>query len=284
MTTRPRVLTIAGSDPSGGAGLQADLKTFQATGTYGMAAVTAVTVQDTTGVHAVHQVPADVVAAQIAALAADCPPHAVKTGMLGDDGAVRAVAAALEALVAPIVVDPVIVATSGDRLLSHVAEDSLRDLLCSRAALVTPNAAEAHVLTGRRVHDVRSAFEAGRALLELGAGAALVTGGDVEGRRVRDVLIERRADGGDVGHVFDGPRIGAGRTHGTGCTLSAAAAAGLAHGDSPLDACAFAIGIVRAALAVDPGVGRGARPLDHAALGAARTAVARAHSRPYSPA
>jgi hydroxymethylpyrimidine/phosphomethylpyrimidine kinase len=254
----PVVLTIAGSDPSGGAGLQADLKTFAAFGVYGASVVTALTAQDTTGVRAVAGVPADFVAAQLDAVLDDLPVAAAKTGMLFAAHVIGTVAAHLAARpVAALVVDPVMVATSGDRLLAGDAVDALRDRLLPLARVVTPNLAEAAVLVGRRVETLDDMHAAARALVGLGARAALVKGGHLRGDAV-DVLC----DGAAVTELR-APRVPIAATHGSGCTLSAAIAAGLARGLPLADAVARAKRWVSAALARATPVGRGAVPLDH---------------------
>ena len=260
----PRVLTIAGSDPSGGAGIQADLKTIHALGCYGMAVVTALTAQNTVGVTGVHPVPAPFVAQQVDTLLADCPPAASKTGML--------FSAELVAVVAPrgaggrlgaLVVDPVMVATSGDRLLEPAAEDALRGSLVPVATVVTPNRAEAEVLTGRTISGVDEAVAAARTLVAMGAGAALVKGGhDDDPARATDVLVTRD---GEVA-TWTRPRIAL-EAHGTGCTLSAAVACGLAAGLPLSEACRRAGDFVHLGLAGSFAVGRGARPVNHLAAG-----------------
>ncbi|HEY2703041.1 MAG TPA: bifunctional hydroxymethylpyrimidine kinase/phosphomethylpyrimidine kinase [Candidatus Dormibacteraeota bacterium] len=257
----PVACTVAGSDPSAGAGLQADLKTFAACGVYGASVVTAVTAQNTTGVGAVHLIPADVVAAQIDAVAADLAPAAWKTGMLGDAALVAAVAAGLRLHRAVnLVVDPVMRSTSGRALLSEPGVDALRTLLLPLATVVTPNRAEAAALTGRRVGTVAEAREAGWALCALGPRVAVVTGGDLPGARVVDVVCEV-ATGRCL--ELEHPRVPGRGTHGTGCTLSAAVAAFLARGTAPLDAVASARAYVRTALLRAPGLGAGHGPLGH---------------------
>ncbi len=261
--TPPRVLTIAGSDPSGGAGLQADVKTFQALGCYGMAVVTALTAQDTTGVHAVHLPGGAFVRAQLDAVLGDCPPAAVKTGMLPTADVVRTVADALRELAAVrLVVDPVLVATSGDSLADENVVGALREFLVPMADIVTPNAYEARALTGVRVTDPASGRVAASALVELGARAAVVTGGDVRGDTVYDVLVTRDPSGMTERVA---PRIGAGPTHGTGCTFAAALVARLAHGASVRDAFIAAHAFVRTGLESAFAVGRGAVPVNHLA-------------------
>jgi hydroxymethylpyrimidine kinase/phosphomethylpyrimidine kinase len=217
-------LTIAGSDSGGGAGIQADLKTFQRLGVFGTSVVTAVTAQNTREVRAVHLIPVDMVRAQFEALAADLPAHACKTGMLASTELVRVVAGLLDPAI-PYVCDPVMVATSGARLLDRDAELVLARELVSRAAVVTPNLDEATILAGFPVHDPATMERAGRALLDAGAGAALVKGGHLAGDEIVDVLVTR-----DGARHFAHVRIPAASTHGTGCTLSAAITAGLARG------------------------------------------------------
>lgn len=259
-----RVLTVAGSDPSGGAGVQADMKTFAAFGCFGMAVISALTAQDTTGVRGVHAPPAAFVGSCLDALLDDCPPAAVKTGMLFDGDVIDRVAVALRSGAAgPLVVDPVMVATSGDALLRPDAERAIRERLLPIAALVTPNAHEAARLTGIDVISEGDAIRAGEALLELGAAAALVKGGHVPGDVVTDVLVCR--DGPRV-TAFRRPRILGVSSHGCGCTLSAAVAAGLARGDGLRAAVSRAGDFVHAAIAASRPTGRGATPLDHLVL------------------
>jgi hydroxymethylpyrimidine/phosphomethylpyrimidine kinase len=255
----PIALTIAGSDSGGGAGIQADLKTFHAFGVFGTSAVTAVTVQNTLGVSGVHPVPVEVVQAQIAAVAADLPPAALKTGMLATAELVRAVAASIrEHRLAKLVVDPVMVATSGDRLLAAHAERAMVGELLPLAALVTPNLPEAALLTGEPVEDEPGMRRAARALVELGAAAALVKGGHLGGRELVDVLYDGRE-----WRAWRRPRLDTRHTHGTGCTLSAAVAAGLAHGRPLAQAVADALDYVARAIAAAPGLGCGHGPLNH---------------------
>jgi hydroxymethylpyrimidine/phosphomethylpyrimidine kinase len=252
-------LTVAGSDSGGGAGIQADLKTFHQFGVFGTSVIVALTAQNTLGVDAVETVPEAMVAAQLAALAADLPPAALKTGMLADPSLVRLVAKTIrEHGWRPLVVDPVMVSTSGHRLLSPEAEDVVRESLLPLAALVTPNLDEAAILTGRAVHDERSMEEAGRSLLSFGAGAALVKGGHLAGEEIIDLLITPEGT-----RLFRRPRIVTTSTHGTGCTLSAAITAGLALGRVLEAAVADGLDYVHRAIAAAPGLGGGHGPLDH---------------------
>ena len=266
MQQRPRpsgrvkiALTIAGSDSGGGAGIQADLKTFHQFGVFGTSVVVAVTAQNTLGVRAVEAVSPALVAAQLAALAEDLPPAALKTGMLAEAGLVRLVADAIRANAwRPLVVDPVMVATSGHRLLTPEGESAIREALLPLAALVTPNLEEAAILTGRPVADVGAMERAGAALVSLGAAAALVKGGHLPGDALTDVLVTRAGV-----RRFACARIPSRATHGTGCTLSAAITAGLALGRSLEQTVADGLDFVHRAIAEAPGLGSGPGPLNH---------------------
>jgi hydroxymethylpyrimidine/phosphomethylpyrimidine kinase len=252
-------LTIAGSDSGGGAGIQADLKTFQQFGVYGTSVIVAITAQNTVAVRAVHAVPAGIVSAQLDAVAEDLPPAAVKTGMLADAPLVRQVALAISSYGwRDYVLDPVMVATSGDPLLEPDAIALVRSELVPLAAVVTPNLDEAEMLTGLEVRDAGQMARAGRALLDLGASAALVKGGHLDGAELTDLLVTR----GGV-RAFTHPRLETRSTHGTGCTLSAAITAGLALGH-PLElSVEHALDFVHRAMAAAPGLGRGHGPLHH---------------------
>jgi hydroxymethylpyrimidine kinase/phosphomethylpyrimidine kinase len=258
--TLPVALSIAGSDSGGGAGIQADLKTFHAFGVFGTTAVTAITVQDTGGVHGVHAVPVDIVRRQIEVVARDLAPAAFKSGMLATAELVAAVAEAIRELgLTRYVLDPVMVATSGDRLLDRDAESAVTELLVPLAALVTPNLDEARLLTGLRIEDESEMRTAGERLVELGAAAALVKGGHLSGREVVDVLVDAAGS-----QSWRRPRIDTTSTHGTGCTVSAAIAAGLAHGVPLRAAVADALDFVHRAMLSAPGLGRGGHgPLNH---------------------
>lgn len=232
----PIALTIAGSDSSGGAGIQADLKTFSALRVYGASVLTAVTAQNTTGVQAVHVLPGDVVAAQLRSVFADLAVAAVKIGMLGTGEAVRAVTEGLTDYQGPVVLDPVMVATSGDALMVADAEEALKGELLPRATLLTPNLHEAARLLDTELAEDEDAIAAqARHLVALGARAVLVKGGHGTGEEAVDLLC-------DGLHVerFAAPRIATAHTHGTGCVLSSAIAAHLAHGRSLHDAVARA--------------------------------------------
>lgn len=252
-------LTIAGSDSGGGAGIQADLKTFQQFGVFGTSVIVAITAQNTRGVRAVEAVSESMVSAQLIALAEDLPPAALKTGMLAEAGLVRRVARAIrENEWSPLVVDPVMVSTSGDRLLSTEAEEVVREDLLPLAALVTPNLDEAAILTGRVVHDIPTMERAGASLLRFGAGAALIKGGHLSGDIVTDVLVTSSG-----ARRFERPRIDTKSLHGTGCTLSAAITAGLALGRPLETAVADGLEFVHRAIAAAPGLGGGHGPLNH---------------------
>jgi hydroxymethylpyrimidine/phosphomethylpyrimidine kinase len=222
----PRALTIAGSDSGGGAGIQADLKTFTVLRVYGMSAITALTAQNTCGVHAIHQVPAELVRAQIEAVVSDIGTDAVKTGMLANGEIIAAVVSAVrEQRLAPLVVDPVMVAQSGASLLAESAMAALRDDLLPLATLVTPNVPEAEALTGLRIATIDDMRRAARALIDAGVRACLLKGGHLAGEEAVDVF-----DDGHDQTVLRAPRQPGRHTHGTGCQLSAAITAYLALG------------------------------------------------------
>jgi len=257
-------LTIAGSDSGGGAGIQADLKTFHQFGVFGTSVITAVTAQNTVGVRAWEPQRAGLVTQQIDALATDLPPDAVKSGMLGTGEVVEAAAAGIARYSFPhYVLDPVMVATSGDRLLERAVEVLIARELIPLAELVTPNLDEARILVQEDVRTPDDMERAGRALIRLGARAALVKGGHLTGDEVVDVLV---SDGGAAVRRFTHPRIDTTSTHGTGCTLSAGITAGLALGRPLERAVADALDFVHRAIAAAPGLGRGAGghgPLNH---------------------
>jgi hydroxymethylpyrimidine/phosphomethylpyrimidine kinase len=260
MTDRiPVALTIAGSDSGGGAGIQADLKSFHAFGVFGASALTAVTVQNTRGVSGVHPIPVDIVRAQIRAVAEDLHPAACKSGMLATAELVRAVAESIREHRLPhFVLDPVMVASSGDRLLDEDAERTVADELVPLAALVTPNLDEAAILVGAPVDDVDGMRRAASALVEMGARAALLKGGHLRSSELVDVLFD-----GEDWHEWRRPKLETRNTHGTGCTLSAAIAAGLAHGRPLTRAVEDALGYVSRAMQAAPGLGGGHGPLNH---------------------
>ncbi|NGO64820.1 bifunctional hydroxymethylpyrimidine kinase/phosphomethylpyrimidine kinase [Rhizobium daejeonense] len=258
----PNVLSIAGSDPSGGAGIQADLKTFSALGVYGMAALTALTAQNTTGVSGVHAVPAEFVADQIRMVFADVRVDAVKIGMIANAGIARAVAGVLEDHPdVPVVLDPVMIAKGGTALLDASAVTALTECLLPLATLLTPNLPEAAALLGvEEALDRATMAEQGAALVALGPAAVLVKGGHLEGPESPDVLVAKEGT-----HWFEAPRFLTKNTHGTGCSLSSAVAAGLAKGLPPTDAIAAAKSWLAGAVAAsgDLSVGSGHGPVHH---------------------
>lgn len=257
----PNILSIAGTDPSGGAGIQADLKTFSALGAYGMTVVTALVAQTTTGVHTVHAVPSEFVTDQLDTLLTDVPADAVKIGMLGDAGVIRAVASALDRYAPPhVVLDPVMVAKSGDRLLAADAVTALRDQMLPRTGLITPNLPEAADLLdepeARTEDEMR---DQARRLRGLGAPRVLLKGGHLDGADCVDLLVT--AEGV---HRLHAPRVDTRNTHGTGCTLSSAIAALRPQHDWPdavRGAKEYLTGALRAADRLRVGHGRG--PVHH---------------------
>jgi hydroxymethylpyrimidine/phosphomethylpyrimidine kinase len=260
--TIPIALTIAGSDSSGGAGIQADLKTFAALGVYGASVITALTAQNTRGVSGIHQVPAEFVTAQIDAVFGDLDVKAVKIGMVAQPATIDAIAAGL-ARWSPrhVVLDPVMVATSGDRLLGSDALEALRTKLIPRAALITPNLPEAAALLGEPIAASETAIESqGKRLLSLGCPAVLIKGGHGQGAESTDYLID-----GDGVTALAAPRIATQNTHGTGCSLSSAIAAGLAKGEDMATAVRQAKTWISAAIAAADrlGVGHGHGPVHH---------------------
>lgn len=255
----PIALTIAGSDSGGGAGIQADLKTFHQFGVHGTSVIVAITAQNTVGVRAVHLVPAEIISAQIAALGDDLPPAAVKTGMLATADTIRLVAREIrDRDWRRYVLDPVMVATSGARLLAAEAESALQKDLLPLAALVTPNLDEAEVLTGGAVRDPAGMEAAGNRLLEMGARAALIKGGHLSGGDIVDLLIVP-----GMIRRFTHSRINTSSTHGTGCTLSAAITAGLALGQSLERAVEAGLGYVHRAIETATRIGAGHGPINH---------------------
>jgi hydroxymethylpyrimidine/phosphomethylpyrimidine kinase len=256
-----RVLVIAGSDSGGGAGIQADIKTITALGGYAATAITAVTVQNTTGVSEVHRVPDQVVAAQIRAVLSDIGADVIKIGMLNDHKMIDVVATVLEidAPNIPVVLDPVMIAKGGHALLESQAVEHLRQRLISKAFVLTPNVPEAEAITGLSITDIESMEVAAHRLVELGASTVLLKGGHMSGDDVSDVLIN--ADG-DAEH-FTAPRIDTPHTHGTGCTLASGVAVGLAQQQTVRDAVIRARAYVRKAIETAPGFGAGHGPLNH---------------------
>jgi hydroxymethylpyrimidine/phosphomethylpyrimidine kinase len=253
----PIALTIAGSDPSGGAGLQADLKTFHRFGVYGEAVVTLLTVQNTTRVSRVVVMDPVLVKEQIEAVLEDIPPGAAKTGALGSAKVVEAVAEAAAGFRFPLVVDPVMVSKHGLPLLPQAAMRAVRERLLPRAALITPNVPEAEALTGIEIRDLEAVRDAAGRIVEMGARAVLIKGGHLEGEAT-DVLFD-----GAEWREFPAPRIDTPHTHGTGCTYSAAIAAGLAGGLDLAEAVARAKRFIEEAIRTNPGLGRGCGPVNH---------------------
>jgi len=255
------MLTLAGSDPSGGAGIQADLKTASAFGVYGASVITALTVQNTTGVSGIHTPPLDFLRAQFESVLSDLDVRAIKIGMLGSAALVETVDELLERWPGPaVVLDPVMIATSGDRLVPEDAEQAIGDLLVPRSTVVTPNVPEAEALTGLGVADVPNMTAAGHALRERGAAAGLVKGGHLTGAEAIDVLVD-----GEGVLTLAAPRVETPNTHGTGCTLSSAIAAGLTRGvplrQAVADAKEFLGRALTSGRTQQLGAGRG--PVDH---------------------
>lgn len=253
----PIALTIAGSDPSGGAGIQADLKTFHQFGVYGEAVITLITVQNTVGVKRVECLAADLVAAQIEAVLEDVPPAAAKTGALGNCAIVETVAALARRHRLPLVVDPVMISKHGAPLVAADAREALIRELIPAARLITPNLAEAESLAGVSIRGPGDMREAALRLHELGAPAVLIKGGHLPGDAL-DLLL----DGGDW-REFPAPRIDTCHTHGTGCTYSAAITAGLALGLPLAEAVGRAKAYITEAIRTNPGLGAGSGPVNH---------------------
>jgi hydroxymethylpyrimidine/phosphomethylpyrimidine kinase len=253
----PVALTIAGSDPSGGAGIQADLKTFHRFGVYGEAAVTLITVQNTMRVDRVECLPCELVAAQVRAVLEDIPPAAAKTGALGNRAIVETVAALAEEFRFPLVVDPVMISKHGAPLVAEDARDAIVKRLVPRAALITPNLPEACALAGFAIRDLDGMRRAAERIAQMGARAVLVKGGHLEGCAV-DLLYA-----GGEWREFPAERIDTRHTHGTGCTYSAAIAAELARGSSMRDAVARAKRFITEAIRSAPGLGHGSGPVNH---------------------
>jgi hydroxymethylpyrimidine/phosphomethylpyrimidine kinase len=254
----PVALSIAGSDPSGGAGIQADLKTFHSLGVYGEAVITLITVQNTRGVHRVDVLARELVCEQIHAVITDIPPQAAKTGALGNRMVVEGVAEAAESFTFPLVVDPVMISKNGAPLMDADAQRAFTEKLLPRAFLLTPNLPEAAGLSGIRVHDVDSMARAAEKLLSMGAANVLVKGGHLDGEAL-DLL----ATPGVALRLFRAARIDTPHTHGTGCTYSAAIVAELAKGASLEDAIHRAKRFITDAIRTSPGLGSGSGPVNH---------------------
>ena len=258
MRTVPTAMTIAGSDSGGGAGIQADLKTFAALGVYGTSVLTAITAQNTISVTAVHEVPTGIIAAQIDAVLSDIGADAVKTGMLASSSIIQCVASELQRRPVPwLVVDPVMVAKSGDPLLWGDAIEALRTLLVPLASVITPNIPEAEALTGMKIDSDSQTREAARKFISMGAKSVVVKGGHREGPAT-DLFFDVSSF-----QEFTSPRIETVNTHGTGCTFASAIAAGLARRMSLLDAVALAKDYVTEAIRTSFPVGQGHGPLNH---------------------
>jgi hydroxymethylpyrimidine/phosphomethylpyrimidine kinase len=258
---RGRVLIIAGSDSGGGAGIQADIKAVTALGGYAMTAITALTSQDTTGVHGIHEVPSDFIRSQMRVVLSDLGADCVKTGMLHSNGVIEAVAEVLSELApkVPLVADPVMVAKGGARLLAPDTMATLKSRLISITTVLTPNLPEAEALTGLEIRDLDGMRKAAEALLKMGPKAVLVKGGHLPSDRVYDVLATSAGM-----TVMEHARIESRSTHGTGCTLASAIAAGLAQGLELRAAVTRARAYVAEAIRTAPGYGRGHGPLNHA--------------------
>ncbi len=256
---QPRVLTVAGSDSSGGAGIQADIKTITVLGGYASSAVTALTEQNTKGVQEISTVPPAFVAKQMTAVLEDIGADAIKIGMLGAEDVILAVAAVLEKYPdIPVVLDPLIRATSGDKLIGPEGLEALKKHLIPKAELLTPNIPEAETLTGLSITSLEDMKKAAPGLLKLGCRAVLLTGGHLEGEEITDLLLDQKEE-----EIFTGKRIKTRHSHGTGCTLSSAIALGLASGAPLKKAVALAREYVLKALVSAPGLGEGQGPLGH---------------------
>ena len=255
----PRVLTIAGSDSGGGAGIQADLKTFAANGVYGTSALTAITAQNTTDVTEVLELPIELIESQIDAVLEDIGTDAVKTGMLSNGDIVRCVAAKMrEHSIEVLVVDPVMIAKGGHSLLDEGAVETIREVLLPIATVVTPNIPEASALTGIEIRDIDMAKEAAMELVNMGAAAAVVKGGHMFDVPASDILYD-----GSEFRVFTTKRINTSNTHGTGCTFASAISAQLAKGDTVRDAVSHAKTYVTGAIINGLNIGSGHGPLNH---------------------
>ena len=255
-----RVLIVAGSDSGGGAGIQADIKAVSALDSFAMTAVTALTAQNTLGVHGVYPVPPEFIQAQMRAVISDIGVDCVKTGMLHDGAVIEAVTEVLERDIpdVPVVVDPVMVAKGGASLLNGQAVEALQTRIAPRATLLTPNVPEAEALSGMTVATAADMRTVANKLLGLGADAVLLKGGHFAGDTVRDYLVDESGE-----TVFENPRIETAHTHGTGCTLASAIAAGLARGMALADAVARAEAYLHEAILRAPGLGGGHGPVDH---------------------
>jgi hydroxymethylpyrimidine/phosphomethylpyrimidine kinase len=252
----PVALTIAGSDPSGGAGLQADLKTFHQYGVYGTSVVTLLTVQNTRAVSAVEFLDSDFVLAQLDAVLADIPPGAAKTGALGNAAIIEAIAERAKSFPFPLIVDPVMVSKHGAALIDDDAIEAFTELLLPTAFLLTPNLHEAALLAAMEIPDVRSMEKAAAAIARFGVANVLVKGGHLDGDAVDVLWTEAQT------HIFPAPRVETRHTHGTGCVLSAAITAQLAKGEDLVAAVKAAKQFITAAIRTNPGLGSGLGPVN----------------------
>ncbi|WP_047982646.1 bifunctional hydroxymethylpyrimidine kinase/phosphomethylpyrimidine kinase [Ornithinibacillus contaminans] len=258
MTSIACALTIAGTDPSGGAGIHADLKTFQELKTYGMSVITSVVAQNTTGVQAVHHMSIEMIKAQLDSVLSDMPVHAFKTGMIATVYMMRVIKESIATIKAPYIMDPVMVATSGDSLIDEDARTYLREQLLPLASLVTPNIPEAEYITGKRIETITDMQEAANEIVhQYGASAALIKGGHLSGEAI-DFLYD-----GDKMHTFSAKRIATKNTHGTGCTYSAAITAYLSKGNSLPGAVEKAKLFVTKAIEHSFSIGSGNGPTNH---------------------
>ncbi len=253
-----RVLAIAGSDSGGGAGIQADIKTITALGAFATSAISAITAQNTLGVTAVSNISPEMVVAQIRAVLEDIGTDAIKTGMLSDVDVIDAVAQSIAAFSGPLVVDPVMVATSGAKLSTDQSVQRLVEKLFPRAMLVTPNLPEAEILWGQKISGPEDMLAAARAILKLGPDAVLLKGGHLPGANLIDLLVTPQTI-----HRFESAKIETVNTHGTGCTLASAIATGLAQGMDMIPAVERARAYLRRAIELAPGFGSGHGPVNH---------------------
>lgn len=256
----PVALTIAGSDPSGGAGIQADLKTFHQFGVYGEAVITLLTVQNTRRVSRVEILDPQLIAEQLEAVLEDIPPHAAKTGALGNTAVIEAIAGRASRFTFPLVVDPVMISKHGAPLIAPEAASALKNLLLPRGALITPNVPEAEALSGVPVTDMESALRAAHGILALGAQAVLIKGGHLTGQEAVDLLVTAART-----EAYSSKRIDTRHTHGTGCTYSAAITAELAKGTELFEAVGRAKAFLARAIETNPGLGGGCGPVNHLA-------------------
>ncbi len=255
-----RVLIIAGSDSGGGAGIQADIKTVTTLGGYAATAITALTAQNTKGVFGIHDVPDKFIEQQMELVLSDIGADAIKTGMLHREGVIKSVVKVLKKYPKiPVIVDPVMVAKGGSKLLKDNAINALRDLLIPRAVLVTPNIPEAEVLAGIKINSAETKLEAALRIMALGAEAVLIKGGHLKGKKIINVLVTK--DG--VVSAFQTNRINTKNTHGTGCTLASAIATGFAQGFELNDNIERSMAYVKEAIRSAPGFGKGHGPLNH---------------------